>query len=70
MSCVDRLVGELLFDERCQEIKPMTEKMCYESHSCENHLPQLQGRKEEMGGQTFGWRASDWGQVSMGCHGG
>ena len=66
VSCVDRIVGELLYEERCQESKPMTEKMCYESPSCENHLPQLQGREQEMGGQTFGWTAGAWGQVSMG----
>ena len=58
------LVGELLYNERCEKLKPLTEERCYGNGICENHLPQVMGREQETEKETFAWIVGDWSQAS------
>lgn len=65
VNCVDKVVGELLFDERCASRKPNTEETCYKSVSCAAHLPQIMGRDDgQYEGASYAWVVGDWSMVS------
>ena len=65
VSCVDVVAGDLLYNDRCDKSKPMTEETCYGNGFCENHLPQMMGRDEqEIERETFAWIGGDWSLVS------
>ena len=64
VSCVDEVVGDLLYNDRCDKSKPLTEETCYGNGFCENHLPQMMGREEqEIERETSAWIVGDWSLV-------